>query len=136
MRKTVTYSLIILAYVNLVPYVCRMWRGFDFVAQYLPDKGHLISGICFFGGFASLPAIPLFVVFLCRKNIPITFVTSIIVATALLVFWNYDYDLATDAQAAAGLIFIPLYAATITGVIAAITGSIEFLIRRRNKVNP
>jgi hypothetical protein len=82
------------------------------------------------GGFASLVAVPLVVTFLIRKWIPITFVVSIIVATVLLSFWHHNYDLASDAQAAIGLIFIPMFAATITGVVAAVIGVIEFLIRK------
>jgi len=58
MKKSVIGSVIILAYVNLVPYAGRIWRGVEWVAQYLPDEGHRLSGLLFFGGFASLPAIP------------------------------------------------------------------------------
>jgi len=130
MKKTIIGSVALVVYVNLVPYACRIWRGLDWVAQYLPDEGHLISGLLFFGGFASLVAVPLIVTFLLRKKIPITFVASIIVATALLSFWHHNYDLASDAQAAIGLIFIPMYAAKITGVIAVIFGIIEFVIRK------
>jgi hypothetical protein len=136
MKKAIIGSVGILVYVNLLPYACRIWRGLDWVAQYLPDEGHLVFGLLLFGGFASLPAIPLIVAFLLRKRIPITFVVSIIVATALLSFWHHNYDLASDAQAAIGLVFIPIFAAAITGGIAAITGVIEFLIgRNRNTAN-
>lgn len=134
MKKAIIGSVALVVYVNLVPYACRIWRGLDWVAQYLPDEGHLVSGLLFFGGFASLVAIPLVVSFLLRRWIPITFVVSIIVATALLSFWHHNYDLASDAQAAIGLIFIPMYAANITGVAAAITGVIEYLIRRKKKL--
>jgi hypothetical protein len=130
MKKAIIGSVALVAYVNLVPYACRIWRGLDWVAQYLPDEGYLISGFLFFGGFASLVAIPLVVTFLLRKWIPITFAVSIIVATVLLSFWHHNYDLASDAQAAIGLIFIPMYVAKITGVVAAIIGVIEFLIRK------
>jgi hypothetical protein len=123
-------SAALVLYVNIVPYACRIWRGLDWVAQYLPDQGHLVSGLLLMGGFASLVAVPLVVTFLIRKWIPITFVVSIIVATVLLSFWHHNYDLASDAQAAIGLIFIPMFAATITGVVAAVIGVIEFLIRK------
>jgi hypothetical protein len=138
MKKTIIGSVIILAYVNLVPYACRLWRGLDWVAQYLPlpDEGpSLIKllAIIFFVAFASLPAIPLIAGFLLRKWIPITFCLSIIVVTTLLGFWHHDYDLASDAQAAIGLIFIPIYATMLTSVVAGITGTIEFLVRRNRK---
>lgn len=124
----------LVAYVNIVPYASRIWRGLDWVAQYLPGEGHLVDGLLFFGGFASLVAIPLVVTFLHRKWIPITFVVSMIVATALLSYWHHNYDLASDAQAAIGLVFIPIYVAMITGVVAGIIGAIEYLIRRTRRL--
>ncbi|MEI7945353.1 MAG: hypothetical protein WCJ02_01590 [bacterium] len=134
MKKAIIGSVVILVYVNFIPYACRIWRGLDWVAQYLPDnKDQLISGLIFVGIFASLPAIPLAAVFLLRKWIPVTFVLSIIVATALLGFWHHNYDLASDAQAAIGLIFIPIIATMITSVVAGITGIIEFLVRRNRE---
>jgi hypothetical protein len=132
MKKTIIGSFIILAYVNIVPYACRLWRGLDWVAQYLPDnKDQLISCLLFVGIFASIPAIPLIGVFLLRKWIPVTCVLSIICATTLLCLWHHNYDLASDAQAAIGLMFIPIFATVLTSVGAGIIGTIEFLIRRR-----
>jgi len=134
MKKTIISSFIIVAYVNIVPYACRLWRGLDWVAQYLPDnKDHLILGLIFVGIFASLPAIPLIGVFLLRKWIPVTCVLSIICATTLLCLWHHNYDLASDAQAAIGLVFIPIFATVLTSVGAGIIGTIEFLLRRRKK---
>lgn len=134
MKKAIIGSVVILLYVNIIPYVCRIWRGLDWVAQYLPDNnGHLILGLIFFGIFASLPTIPLIAAFLLRKWIPITFFLSIIVATALLGFWHHDYDLASDAQAAIGLIFIPIVATLLTSLAAGTIGIIEFFVRRNGK---
>jgi len=134
MKKAIIGSAVILLYVNFIPYACRIWRGLDWVAQYLPDnKDHLISGLIFIGIFASLPAIPLIAAFLLRKWIPVAFFLSIIVATALLGFWHHNYDLASDAQAAIGLIIIPIMATMITSVVAGIVGTIEFFVRRNGK---
>ncbi len=134
MKKAIIGSGIILLYVNIIPYACRIWRGLDWVAQYLPDNNdHLILGLIFFGIFASLPAIPLIAAFLLRKWIPVTFVLLIVVTTALLGFWHHDYDLASDAQAAIGLVFIPIIATMITSVVAGIIGIIEFFVRRNGK---
>lgn len=134
MKKAILGSLIALAYVNLVPYACRMWRGVEWVAHYLPDEGHRLSGLFYFSSFASLPAVPLVVVLLLRKRLPVTFAVSILVATSLLVFWHHNYDIASDAQAAIGLIFIPVYATLITAVVSGFTAVIEFLIRRNRKI--
>ena len=134
MKKAVIGSAIIVAYTNLVPYVCRMWRGAEWAAQYLPDEGHRLSGMLFFGAFATLPSIPLVAAFLLRKWIPVTFFVSIIVTTALLVFWHHDYDLASDAQAAIGLLVIPLYVTLITAIISGVIAGMEFLVRRKRKI--
>lgn len=83
--------------------------------------------------FASLPAIPLVAVFLLRKWIPVTCVLSIIFATTLLGYWHHDYDLASDAQAAIGLLLIPIFVTVITSVVVGIIGTIEFFVRRRIK---
>jgi heme/copper-type cytochrome/quinol oxidase subunit 2 len=80
-----------------------------------------------------LPAIPLIAAFLLRKWIPVAFFLSIIVATALLGFWHHNYDLASDAQAAIGLVIIPIMATMITSVVVGIIGIIEFFVRRRKK---
>lgn len=134
MKKVIIGSAVILLYVNFIPYACRIWRGLDWVAQYLPDnKDHLISGLLFIGIFASLPAIPLIAAFLLRKWIPVTSFLSIIVATALLGFWHHNYDLASDAQAAIGLVIIPIMATMITSAVAGIVGTIEFFVRRNGK---
>ena len=134
MKKAIIGSAVILLYVNLIPYACRIWRGLDWVAQYLPDNNdHLILGLIFLGVFASLPAIPLIAAFLLRKWIPVTFVLSIIVATVLLGFWHHNYDLASDAQAAIGLVIIPIMATMITSAVAGIIGTIEFFVRRKGK---
>ena len=134
MKKAIIGSAVILLCVNLIPYACRIWRGLDWVAQYLPDNNdHLILGLIFLGVFASLPAIPLIAAFLLRKWIPVTFVLSIIVATALLGFWHHNYDLASDAQAAIGLVIIPIMATMITSAVAGIVGTIEFIVRRSGK---
>jgi hypothetical protein len=138
MKKTIIGSVLILAYVNLVPYACRLWRGLDWVAQYFPFTAEgpiliTLLGVILLVAFASLPAIPLSAAFLLRKWIPITFFLSIIVATTLLGFWHHDYDLASDAQAAIGLFFIPIYTTMLTSVIAGISGTIEYLVRRNRK---
>jgi len=130
MRKDLILSLGILAYVNILPYASRIGGGITSVAQYLPDKGHFIFGLFFMGFFASLPAIPLILGLSLRKRIPITFAVSVIMATLMLWFWHHDYDLVSDAQAAVGLVFIPIYVAVITIVILVILGLIEVGVRK------
>jgi hypothetical protein len=135
MKKAVIGSAIIIVYTNVVPYVCRLWRGAEWASQYLPDEGHRLSGMFFFGTFATLPSIPLVVAFLARKWIPLTASLSFIVATFFLVLWHHDYDLASDAQSAIGLLVIPLYVTLITFIISGFIAGMELLIRRKRKIS-
>ena len=128
----------ILVYVNLLPYACRLWRGLDWVAQYFPcsDEDPILISllwIIFFIALASLPALPLIAAFLLRKSIPITFILSKFVAMALLVYGHYDNDLTSSSTAVVSLIIIPIEVAVITSAVAGVFGTIEFLIRRNRK---
>lgn len=140
MKKTIISFLIIVAYVNLLPYACRLWRGLDWVAQYFPCSNEdpiLISllWIIFFIALASPPAVPLIAAFLFRKWIPITFLLSIIVVTTLLGYAHYNNDLTSGSTAAISLVIIPVYVTVITSVVAGVIGIVEFLVRRRKKCN-
>jgi hypothetical protein len=140
MKKSIISFFIIVAYVNLLPYACRLWRGLDWVTQYFPcpnEEPILISllWIIFFIAWASLPAVPLFAAFLLRKSIPLTFFLSKFVAIALLVYGHYDNDLTSSSTAAISLIIIPIEVAVITSAVAGVFGTIEFLVRRRKKSN-
>ena len=128
--RNIVGALALVFYVNLLPYACRLYRGIDWATQYLPDKGHLLPGLLLFGGFASLPAIPLVALFWLRKHLPFTFSTASLVTPGLLVAWHHNYDLAADAQAAIGLIFIPIYAALLTGVAAVLTAGAEWIVNK------
>ena len=128
--KNITYTALLLLYMNLIPYACRLYRGMDWAAQYLPDEGHRFFGLLFFGGFASLPALPLIVTFWLRKHLPVTFIVSLIASTGLLVFWHHGYDLASDAQAAIGLVFIPVYTLLLTMLTASVAAVIELLSKK------
>jgi hypothetical protein len=134
MKKNIVGSAILLLYIILLPYACRLYRGMDWAAQYLPDEGHLVAGLLFFGGFASLPAIPLIAAFWLRKHVPVTFILSIVIATGFLAFWHHDYDLASDAQAAIGLIIIPLYASILTALVVAVIAVVELVVKKARKI--
>lgn len=138
MKTKIIGSVAILVYVNLFPYACRLWRGLDWVAQYVPftnDDPILISllSIIFFTAWASLPAVPLIAAFLLRKSIPITFILAKFVTITLLVYWHYDNDLMSGSTAAISLIVIPIFVTAITSTVAGVIGTIEFLIRRNRQ---
>lgn len=139
-KKTIIYCLCACAYTILLPYLCRLYRGFDWVLQYLPiglfnnlftELLFAIPGILFFGCFSALAAIPLILCICYWRYVPVTFFIALVTTTGLLVYFHHDYDLAADAQAAVGLIFIPIYTAVITTVLSGVFGLIELLLRRR-----
>ena len=130
MKTAIFGSLGILILVNVLPYACRLWHGLEWAGQYLPDGGQPWVGFLFFGAFATIPAIPLIAALFLRTWIPITFILSLITATAALSYFHHDYDLSADAQAALGLVVIPIFAAGIILGVFVIAGLIELLIRK------
>ncbi len=110
-----------------MPFLSRVPQGSKWVAQYLPDDGHLIGGTLFFGAFAMAPAVAVFCAALISRP-PFYFpvLISTLVAVAMLGYWHHDNDLAADAQAAISLIFIPIYAAALALVAGVVGIGIQF----------
>jgi len=106
----ISVSAAVLLWVNILPYLSRLPRGLDWVAQYLPDEGFLVPGLIFFHALYSAAAIPLIRhLYLGEKPGP-AWTLALLAETAFIWFWNKDYDLAADAQAATGLVVFPLVA--------------------------
>jgi len=107
------WAFVTLVFMNLLPYASRVAGGWAWVAQYLPDPGHELLGLLFFHGFYSTAAIPVILGIFrgCRSTLP--WLLPLIVVTMLTVLINHDYDLASDAQAAIGLVVFPLFTMTI-----------------------
>ena len=106
-----------------IPFLSRLPRGSDWVAQYLPDEGHFISGTLLIGAFAMIPAIILFFTALISKSplfLPV--VISTLTTITMLAYWHHNNDLAADAQAAISLFFIPISAAC----FAIVGGAVGF----------
>ena len=125
MKKGTKYNKISLAllailYVNILPYMCRLPKGINWTKQYLPDEGHLIGGLIFFHCFYSIPAVLLILSIYTSKKYAIPFIFTFLTVTIATIYLNYGYDLASDAQAAIGLIFMP--------IITSFFGFIAFLL--------
>jgi hypothetical protein len=106
-----------------IPVLSRLPRGSDWVAQYLPDEGHFISGTLLIGAFAMIPAIIVFFTALISKSplfLPV--VISTLTTITMLAYCHHNNDLAADAQAAISLIIIPIYAAC----FAIVGGAVGF----------
>ena len=127
-------ALLAILYINLLPYLCRLPRGIDWAKQYLPDEGHLVGGLMFFHCFYSIPAVLLILSIYTSKKYAIPFIFTFLTVTIATIYFNYDYDLASDAQAAIGLIFMPIIASFL-GLIAFLLGhAIQYLINKKEIV--
>ena len=127
-------ALLAVLYVNLLPYLCRLPKGIDWAKQYFPDEGHLIGGLIFFHCFYSIPAVLLILSIYTSKKYAIPFIFTFLTVTIATVYLNYNYDLASDAQAAIGLIFMPIIVFFL-GLIAFLLGyAIQYLINKKETV--
>jgi hypothetical protein len=97
-------------WVNALPYLSRLPRGTDWVAQYLPDEGFIVFGLIFFHALYSTPAIPLIKSLRESERPGLYWALALLAVTALTWLLNKDHDLAADAQAATGLVIFPLMA--------------------------
>lgn len=130
MKKHI-YAVLALVYVNLLPYLSRLPHGAEWVKQYLPDEGFFIPGLFFFHSFYSMPAVILIISVYSSKRYAIPFITTFLVLTLITVYLNHDYDLAADAQAAIGLIFIPMIEAFFAALALAAGYGIQHLMVSR-----
>lgn len=105
-----------------LPYLVRIPGGSNWLHQYT-DAG--ISGFLFFGAFNAIAwgAILSFM-FLYKRKLSI--ISPVLFGFIPLAWVHSVYDLSSDAQAAIGLIFIPIYAL----VPIAIGGIIGYVIDR------
>jgi hypothetical protein len=99
------------------------------MTQYLPDS---FGGYLFIGAFNAIPAGPLILAWWLRGKLPVTWILSLLTATALLCWIHHDYDLSEDAQSAIGLVIFPFLVAVPTALVAVISGIVEALVRKGN----
>ncbi|MCW8924838.1 MAG: hypothetical protein OQJ84_01175 [Xanthomonadales bacterium] len=136
MKPKTSWSLAALLYVNLLPYLCRLPRGLDWAMQYLPDPGYEILGIIFLHGFFSLPAIPLLVGIRKSTLSRAPWLLPLLVISILTCYINYDYDLASDAQAAIGLVFFPVFIMLLAWAALAVGNLVQWLQSRTRLESP
>lgn len=109
-------SVALFAWFNLLPYLGRfLWGGAKWAGEYVP--GNSVSGVAigilFFHFFHSLPVLPL--VQRLQKDKPGVLWILIFIGVSALVGWSHaSLDLRSDAQAAIGILFIP-----VLGMLAA-----------------
>ena len=125
------------AYFIALPYLSRIGGGWEWVAQYVPPADQLISGLLFFAAFSAIPGVMLVALASgpkggSRRSLVIAFVLM----SALTAFFHHDYDLASDAQAAIGLVVIPFYVAGCGLVAFFLTVAAEWLWKRSPRPSP
>ena len=107
-------AVLLIAYFILLPFLSRIGGGPGWVAQYLPDEGLLVPGLIFFALFSSIPAITLIGLLPSSpESARLPEIIAFVVMSVLTVLFNYDYDLASDAQAAIGLVVFPIVVASV-----------------------
>jgi len=103
------WAFLALLFMNLLPYLSRIAGGWAWVAQYWPDPGYELIGLLLFHSFYSTAAIPIILGIFRSRTSRLPWLLPLIVVTILTVLINHNYDLASDAQAAIGLIVFPLF---------------------------
>lgn len=120
--EMLTIRIAIVIFGILLPYLARIPGGSSWLQQY---TGNGIGGFLFFGAFNAIAwgAILSFT-FLYKHKPPI--IVPVLFGFAPLAWVHGTYDLSSDAQAAIGLVFIPIYALA----PIAVGGFIGYLIDR------
>ncbi len=126
-------SIAAFIYMNLLPYLARLPRGLEWAMQYLPDKEHLLGGLIFIHSFYSIPAALLVVSIYVSKKYAIPFVLTFLALTITTVYINHGYDLSSDAQAAIGLVFMPIFVSFIGAIAFALGLVTQYMIIRKTK---
>jgi len=121
--------ILLLDYVVGLPFLCRLPRGVAFATQYIPSGDDMAVGLALLFGLFAVVGFPLFVTFLLRSYLPVTFVVSFLVTTGVIIFFHYDFDLSSDAQAAIGLFMHPVLALPIVGSVTGVSALLEFVVR-------
>ena len=129
--NVIARMFVLAGYFILLPYLSRIGGGLDWVAQYVPPPDKLVFGLLFFGAFSAIPGVVL--ASLSQGSRPASrpnLVGAFIAMSALTVFFHHDYDLASDAQAAIGLIVWPFYVTAGGLVVFAVVSGLTWLLAR------
>ncbi|HMA98362.1 MAG TPA: hypothetical protein VKO38_02775 [Wenzhouxiangella sp.] len=111
------WAFLSLLFMNFLPYLSRVAGGWEWVAQYWPDPGSELFGLLFFHVFYSTAAIPIIIGIFRSRTSMLPWLLPLIDVTILTVLIHHNYDLASDAQAAIGLMVFPLFTMA-TGFLA------------------
>lgn len=118
----ITWSVGVFIWLNAIPYLSRLYKGWDWVAGILPDGSGFpfLLGLLFFHVIYSLPVIPFVRAIIKSQRPTLPWVIALGIVSAFSVFTFKDVDLCCDANAAIILVNIPLFAMGIAFVILAV----------------
>ncbi|MDQ6645902.1 MAG: hypothetical protein M3Y93_01550 [Pseudomonadota bacterium] len=130
---TMNTSRVFVAVVGiLLPYLARLPGGADWLAQYShggPDAW------LFLGGFNAIAWVAIVAISLLYRHAASLLAPSLL-GFGFLAWAHGSLDLASDAQAALALIFIPIYALLPIGVGGMVGYVMDRRLRRSHPVRP
>jgi hypothetical protein len=122
----------VVAFGILLPYLARipgmLARGPDWLTSYF---GSGLGAFVFFGAFNAINWGAILIGTLFFRTIPAVVVAALI-GFGLPAYAHATLDLASDAQAAIGLIFIPIYSLPFVGVGWLLGFALDRALRRRS----
>ena len=120
--RQIAWSVGVLVWLNVLPYLGRLNKGWDWVAGILPDGSgfSFLLGLFFVHAIYSLPVIPFVRVLIKSQRPTLPWAIGLGVVSAFSIFAFKDVDLCCDANAAIILVNIPLFAMGIAFVILAV----------------
>ena len=120
--KQIAWSVGVLIWLNALPYLSRLHRGWDWVSGIIPDGSGFpfLLGLLFVHAMYSLPVIPFVKAMIKSQRPTLPWAIALGVVSAFIVFTFKDVDLCCDANAAIILVNIPLFAMGIAIVILAV----------------
>ena len=133
LQRELAGAALLLVWVLGLPYLCRLYKGLDWMLQYLPDS---LGGVLFFGAFNAVAVAPLLLAWFLRKRLPVTWYLTFAAVTGLICLLHHDYDLAADAQAAIALVIFPFFILVPGLAFAIVSAAIEWLVRKNMRPAP
>jgi hypothetical protein len=112
----------------LVPYVARLPGGTEWLQQYT-NSG--FGGLLLLSAFNAIAWGALLAVSRWYQN-PVSLLPSVLCGYGFLAWAHYSLDLASDAQAAIALVFIPVYALGPIAIGAVIGYVADRILRPKN----
>ena len=121
--------VLLLLWVQVLPYLSRLYRGLDWANQYVPDD---LGGVLFFAALNAIPVAPLLLAWFLRERFPATWYVTFAAVTCFICYLHHDFDLSADAQSAVALLFFPFVVLVPGLAVAVVSAGIEALVRKKS----